>query len=287
MRGAHYMHMRIGRLLLMLPLLFAAAVAAAHPAVSIVADRRGNIFYSDLEQVWRIAPDGTRSIAVPHVHTHELALDAGDNLYGEHLWYNGERLNTWGHSVWRRSPDGKITTVIPPSPGFLTTWSLVRDAAGNMYSADREHNAILRRTPAGAVSVLARASFRDIRWLTATPGGTVFLIDGTDAVRITPDGKVTRLARNLTRPNRLKMQFEERHLVQGIWTDARGNLYAAVSGEGVVKRIDPAGHVAPVASSPFPWKPSGGTITRDGTLWLLEYSPTNQQRVRRVGRVGG
>ena len=35
-----------------------AASAAAHPGIGIVADSRGNIFYTDLKQVWRIAPDG-------------------------------------------------------------------------------------------------------------------------------------------------------------------------------------------------------------------------------------
>ena len=35
------------------------------------------------------------SIAVHDVHSHELYIDSLDNLYGEHLWYNGETLKTW------------------------------------------------------------------------------------------------------------------------------------------------------------------------------------------------
>jgi hypothetical protein len=61
----------------------------AHPGVGIVQDSRGNVFLTDLKQVWKIAPDGQRSVAVPNVHTHELILDKDDNLYGEHLWYEG------------------------------------------------------------------------------------------------------------------------------------------------------------------------------------------------------
>jgi len=68
-----------------------AVVAGAHPSVSIVIDSGGNVYYSDLEQVWRVAPDGSKTVAVPHVHTHELFLDPQDNLYGEHLWYEGGR----------------------------------------------------------------------------------------------------------------------------------------------------------------------------------------------------
>jgi hypothetical protein len=59
-----------------------AAVAVAHPPVSVVLDAQGNAYYSDLDQVWKVAPDGTKTVAVPHVHTHELYLDAQGNLYG-------------------------------------------------------------------------------------------------------------------------------------------------------------------------------------------------------------
>lgn len=58
-------------------------------------------------------------IAVPNVHSHELALDAAGNLYGEHLWYEGERTDRWSHRIWRRSPDGGVTDVIPAREGFL------------------------------------------------------------------------------------------------------------------------------------------------------------------------
>ena len=64
-----------------------ASAAMAHPAVGIVRDSDGNIFYSDTANVWRIDPHGAKSIAVPNVHTHELWLDSAGNLYGEHLWY--------------------------------------------------------------------------------------------------------------------------------------------------------------------------------------------------------
>ena len=62
----------------------------AHPGVGIVQDSAGNIYYTDLKQVWKLAPDGKKSVAVPNVHTHELCLDGEDNLFGEHLWYEGD-----------------------------------------------------------------------------------------------------------------------------------------------------------------------------------------------------
>ncbi len=167
----------------------AAGEAFAHPAVSVVIDSRGNVYYSDLKQVWRVAPDGKRNVAVPNVHTHELYLDAQDDLFGEHLWYEGERIDKWGHYVWKRSPDGKVSIVIPQREGFLRNYSFVRDRAGSMYFANDGRTEILRRAPNGRVSVHARG-FRDIRWMHATPGGTVFLVDDGDVVRV-KNGRVT------------------------------------------------------------------------------------------------
>ena len=84
-------------------LLFPTA-SRAHPGVGIVSDRWGNIFYTDLKNVYKISPSGEKTVAVARVHTHELALDSAGNLYGEHLWYTGEADNRWRRYVWRRTP---------------------------------------------------------------------------------------------------------------------------------------------------------------------------------------
>ena len=48
--------------LLSLWLLYLTSVTAlAHPSVGIVQDSRGNVFYTDLKQVWKIAPDGKKT----------------------------------------------------------------------------------------------------------------------------------------------------------------------------------------------------------------------------------
>lgn len=81
--------------------LFSVVTASAHPGIGIVQDRHGCVFFTDTKQVCKIAPDDTMSVAVPGVHTHELCLDANGNLYGEHLWYEGDASKRWGHRVWR------------------------------------------------------------------------------------------------------------------------------------------------------------------------------------------
>lgn len=252
-----------------------AAPASAHPGWGIVQDSHGNIYYTDLAQVWRVAPDGTRTVAVPGVHTHELYMDAEDNLYGEHLWYEGEATDRWGHRVWRRAPDGTIRDVIPPTVGFRTSYSFIRDAAGNMYWND---NGLVRR----GASPVAPRRFTDIRSMTVSPAGDVYLISAGALIRIGVDGAVRTLAEHLGESNPALPFVGEQHQLMGLWLDRAGNAYVAVYGNFKVKRIDPQGRVETVARSTFPWSPSGGFVAPDGRLWLLEYSVTNQARIRMV-----
>ena len=268
--------------------LVSGAPAEAHPGVGIVRDARGNVFYTDLARVWKIAPDGKKSVAVPRVHTHELVLDAAGNLYGEHLWYEGDATKKWGHRVWRLAPDGVLTDVVPAREGFRTETSFVRDAAGNMYWSEGEGAArILERTREGAVRTLATCGdCRDVRWMCAAPDGTVFFVDGGDLRAVSPAGALRTLARGLGKRSWTQFDVGDRHALMGLWTDARGRVYVARYGTREVLRVDPGGAVSVVARSRFPWSPTGGLVTPDGDLFLLEYTMTGSARVRRVGPDG-
>jgi sugar lactone lactonase YvrE len=271
--------LRIALWLAALLLLPAAIPASAHPGTGIVEDAQGNIYYTDLEQVWRLAPDGGRTIAVPRVHTHELHLDSAGNLYGEHTWYEGEATNRWGYRVWRRTPDGRIGNVVPPTAGFRTDYSFVRDSSGNMYSADPQGH-VVRRRPDGSKVRLSERAFGDVRSMTASPDGIVHLIAGGALWRIEPDGAAREIASGLSEQVESQPFVDERHRIMGLWSDDKGNVYAAIFGGRKVKRIDPQGRVTVAARSTFPWSPSGGLVARDGRLWLLEYSVDNAVRIR-------
>jgi len=122
--------------------------------------------------------------------------------------------------------------------------------------------------------VLTRGTFRDIRWMTVTPDGIVYLIDGVDLMRLSPSGELKTVVRGLSTSS-------SRHAVMGLWT--RGNdVYAAEFAGGRVKRIEPRGCVTIVAESRFPWSVTGGAFDDAGHLWVLEWTITNQARVRRV-----
>ena len=169
-----------------------AGRAAAHPGIGIVRDTRGNVFYTDLANVWRIDLSGARTIVVRGVHTHELWLDASGALYGEHLWYEGDATKKWGYRVWRLGPDGGLADVVPAREGFRTDWSFVRDAAGNGFwrEGERSTTRFLVRTPAGETSVRATcADCRDVRWTAAAPDGTLWFVDAETSAPSRPAGR--------------------------------------------------------------------------------------------------
>lgn len=247
---------------------------------------RGDIYYTDLKHVWKLDASGTKSIAVRNVHSHELYIDAKDNLYGEHLWYEGDATKKWGHRVWRLSSNGTLSDIIPPRQGFLDDYDdfhFVHDRAGNMYWADRGNSSFIRKlSPEGQVTTLASGKFRNIRWMTVTAEGIVYFVDLHDLVSVSQDGVVRRVVRNLAERQRSFLFFNNEHAIMGLWTDSKGNVYAAVSADQVVKRISPDGRVDIVASSTTPWAATGGTVAPNGDLWLLEDAHLMGVRVRKV-----
>lgn len=273
-----------GLLILALPL----SAALAHPGTGIVRDRQGNVFYTDLHQVWRITPAGRKSIVVPDVHTHELGIDSLGNIYGEDNRYlgSGEGDDRYRHRIWRRSPDGRITNIVPWRMGFWRDYGFVRDRAGAMYwiKCPARRCSMYRRGRAAAgagmkTTIVAKPMQfdRQINWFaaSATEPGVLFLVDGPALRRLDSSGRVTTVATDLGEH------------VMGLWPTADKAVYVAVYGARAVLRVDIAdGGVATVARSPAPWGPSGVVVAPDGYMWILEYSTKNEARVRRIAPDG-
>jgi hypothetical protein len=268
----------------LLVLLWTGTAAEGHPGVGIVQDGRGNVFFTDLKQVWKITPDGKMSVAVPDVHTHELCLDAEDNLYGEHLWGAG---GGWRHRVWCLKRDGTLRDVIPERGGLLQDYGFVRDRAGNVYWADRgAKTAIKKRRPDGTITTHTVADFRAVQWMTTTADGTLFLMDGGDLRRVSLEGRVTTIATSLSEHKPPPREVSVRNYHMGLWTDNEGSVFVAVAHERLVLRVGADGKSNVIARSGGSWSPSGGMFDRDGNLWLLEYNSANAVRARRIDRKG-
>jgi len=263
-------------------------LAVAHPSVSIVMDSKGNVFYSDLMQVWKIDTNGKKTVVVSGVHTHELFRDEADNLYGEHLWYNGEVEKTWGHYVWRLSPNGKLEKIIPPTEGFPNDYSFVRDKAGNMYWADRESKCmkVIRKSKNGTITKLGNRCMENIRWMVSDPEGVIYLIDVLDLKKIDRDGLVTLIAERLSDKKFTQPFVDPIHYLGGISLDKAGNIYVADYSGRQVKKITQSKQVSVIVESRIPWAPTGCLIAPNGDVWVLENSMTNEVRVERITKNG-
>ncbi|HUR36441.1 MAG TPA: hypothetical protein VM009_01405 [Terriglobales bacterium] len=273
------------RLLLTLALL--TATTFAHPGIGIVVDKTGNVYYTDLQQVWRMDPRGVKTIVVPHVHTHELYMDAAGNLFGEDVSYSGEQDGSgkYHFRVWRRTPDGRISDVVPRTEGFRKNESFVRDSAGNSYAAG-ESNAeskrkIVRRIDPRGNSTLLASGFTNIQWMAFGDDQYLYVIDENDLVRVSPSGQVTRVVRNLGDPPPDANAWSRDHKLMGLAADARGNVYVTNFSAARIKKVTPPGRVSTVDQSIGKWAPTGVALAND-KLYILESDGLYAVRVRSV-----
>lgn len=270
--------------LLILALLACSGTMQAHPGIGIVEDSKGNIFYTDLSQIWKIDTQGRKSVAVPRVHSHELYIDEHDNLFGEHLWYEGEATDKWGHYVWCLRGNGTVEKIIPPTEGFLSGYSFVRDHAGTMFWADRSLSCqhLMAKSANGNVNKHSDQCMNDIRWMTTDNTGNILLVDRIDLKRVDKRGTVTTLATNLPDWRSPEKVEPNSHAVMGVWTDGDGNIYTAIMERRIVKKLAPDGTITIAARTAAAWLPTGGLVARNGDLWILETTLTNQVRVERI-----
>jgi DNA-binding beta-propeller fold protein YncE len=292
--------------LLLALLVIAAGAASAHPGWGIVVDQHGQIYFTDLSNIWKIDAGGKLVRVVEKKHTHSLYLDANGYLYGEHIAYeSGGKL--WWSSAWRLATDGVLTDVIPPTSSGELLFSTVRDARGNQffYEGDphtRQLSRIIRKSPDGKRAILAggqwghvdgrgeKARFGAVGTMVVGPGGALFLTDENSVRKITPEGEVSTLASGLVRSiSRLDPagggSFSR---LMGIALDQAGNIYVANYGNRCVQKIDPQGKVSIILkSTSLFWSPSGITAM-NGYIYVLEsrITPPDAARIRRIAPDG-
>ena len=264
--------------------LFVNLALNAHPGIGIVKDSRGNIYYTDLKQVWKISLNGTKTSVVNGVHTHELYIDEQDNLYGEHLWYNGESQNTWGHYVWCLKNTGELVkdnTV----EGFSTDYSFARDSTGNMYWVERfTTSKIMKKSKNGEITKLAEGKFGFIGWLFAAKDGSLYFTENNRLHRLTPEDKLETLADNLGSKSTDFTLMGHNYDSYGIWTDTADNVYIAMIDSKKIIRIGAYGKPQTILASNSLWTVCSGLFDNDGNLWVLENSMTNEVRARKISK---
>lgn len=258
--------------------------ALAHPGIGIVQNSKGEIFYTDTERIWKISPDGkSKTVVIPNVHTHELYMDSQDNLYGEHLWYEGEATDKWGHYVWKYDARGKFTKVKPDAEGFLQNYSFVRDGSGTMYRLISSKNGSdwMKISPDQKIEWLATVPTKDVRWQFCSRDGTFYYVDDNDLCKIV-DKKAVVVTPDLDGVKGEVPKRKPNNSIFGMWDDPTGAIYVAVTGKKTVKKITSDGRVSVVYQSSLSWMPTGGIVDKKGNLWVLEANALNNVRVVKI-----
>lgn len=261
----------------------------AHPGIGIVMNSAGHVFYTDLNHVWEISPNGTVSIAVKDVHTHQLYLDKQDNLYGEHVWYEGEHTDKWVHYRWKLTKEKELVRLTPDTEGFPVHSGLVRDCERNMYWQEKVdgHEVIKRQDESGKVFLHSDHKFEDVRWMfVPREKMELYVIDLVTLKKVEPDGQVRIISEDLSEKSISHAFVRDIHNLMGMWEDNASNLYIAVFGGKKVKKVSPDGEIKTVVKVSGRWSPSGGLFDQNENLWLLEYSLSNNARVKRIDLKG-
>jgi DNA-binding beta-propeller fold protein YncE len=290
--------------------------AAAHPGAGIIVDSKGQVYFVHgiRHRIWRIDAVGKlttfaqgedgKLLSVPH----HLVIDKDDNLYSV-----GDRDNR----VVRISPAGKIEAIyLKANERGHTVGSggdpFTRDAAGDIYSVNYDvprFSRVNKIDADGKLTLLAgggwgfadgrgdRAKFGALHgsaFAWASDGRLLMTDNGTSVRSIAADGTVKTIA-GAGEPGFADgpaAQARFRGAV-GLTVDARGTILVADGGNRRIRAIAAEGAVSTIAGSGKSGgadgpalqatfaDPSGVAVTRDGTIYVLDFVGDNP-RVRKI-----
>jgi sugar lactone lactonase YvrE len=293
-------------------LLLASGIeAAAHPATGIVVDRAGNVYFSDLETVWKVDLQGKLSVfrkGEHGRHVHELSIDEKNNIYGADVSYE-PATKKWISDVWKMTPEGKLSYLLEPTTDPPRGMSMWLDREGNMYLVDQNNHLkkqtlVLRRTPDGTVTTLAgsaygladgkghEARFGSIGGMVFGPDECIYLTDGTSVRKVAKDGTVTTVASGLDfkRPEDDPRLFASYGGLAGLSVDPDRNVYVADAGKRRLLKINPQGQASVVWRNEPPYFPNGVAAVGQN-IYVLELGLTlpnlwSGPRIRKIGPDG-
>jgi sugar lactone lactonase YvrE len=255
--------------------------ASFHAPISIVTDKSGNLFVSDMynNKIRKITPSGI------------VTTIAGSGRYG---FSDG-----MGNSATFDHPHG-----------------MAIDSSGNIFVADYNNHAIRKITPSGFVTTIAgsgergcndgaseNATFDCPMDLTIDVGGNIFVADtfNNRIRKIAPEGAVTTFAGGGGRGYKGIGSIDDTGIAasfnnpQAIAIDGGGNLFVSDTYSNRIRKITPEGVVTTVAGSGYPGKsdgagrnasfdhPHGIAVSSSGNLFVADY---NNHTIREITPTG-
>ncbi len=267
-----------------------AANVFSHPAWGIVVDRNRQIYFSDLETIYKIDAQGKLSIfraGKAGWHVHDLSIDGQNNIYGIENTYNSQ-TETYPRGIWKMTPEGEFSFLVPMTVNFPLGMSLWRDSDGNTYSIEPYNNEkketkIIKRTPDGKTSLFAggkygyldgekdKAEFTVITDMAFGTDNTIYLTSDDKVRKIDKSNKVTTIYREQA-ANRNQKNPETFSRLFGLDVDTKNNVFAADFYNGCLLKISFDGKVSTVFNSEKDWSPIGVALAGD-EIYVLEARP--------------
>jgi sugar lactone lactonase YvrE len=210
-----------------------------------LAVQSDEFYFTDLTRgrVVKLDPAGRVRVLIEDVHCHNLAPGHNGRIYGEAVGTGRGGVGAVV-AVWSLTTSGERAWVMPPTAQPAEGVWIARDALGNSYAWHGElgrASRIVKRTPAGAVTVLAgngwghadgrgsEAQFGHVGGLAVTRDGVVYVADSGHLRRISPDGSVETLARHAvsTRTGGLPGQADLFNHSMGVAVGENETVYVA------------------------------------------------------------
>jgi len=275
--------------------------AQAHPAWGIVVDRQGQVYFSDLVNVWKIDTQGKLSLfRAGRDHTHDLNIDDAGNIYGAENSYDPATQRFFS-AIWKMTPAGSFSYLLAPTENPPPGTSIWKDRGGNMYRVDSHPKGqllVLKRTPSGNVSVLVgrgdvlrnyhQGAPYSVGGIAFGADGALYFTHGSNVGKLTSSGAFTALTRNVAAEKPSGKPAGETRLF-GIVVDTQSNAFVADYNNRRILKIGSAGVVSTVLRADEPWAPTG-LATKDGDLYILEFEftppSTYTPRVRKLDAQG-
>ena len=175
---------------------------------------------------------------------------------------------------------------------FNGPYGVACDAAGNVYVADTDNNAIRKITPAGLVSTLAGASAG-----LSLPGGVacdvagnVYVADTWNQVirKITPAGLVSILAGAVGEQDNIDGSAAAARFSypSGVACDAAGNVYVADTGNDTIRKVTSVGAVSTLVGADAGLdSPGGVACDAAGNVYVADTFNSTIRKVTSAGAV--
>ncbi|MEN2489349.1 T9SS type A sorting domain-containing protein [Flavobacterium sp. B11] len=235
----------------------------------ICIDNSGNLYVTDYgnDKIRKITPAGTVSTIAP--------LEVFDSARGICIDKNGNLYVTSSYEckIKKITPTESVSVLAGSSEGFAdgtgsaamfkTPAGIDVDTDGNLYVADMFNNRIRKISPTGVVTTFAGYGLRSFEDLGDKAGfdapsgvhinadGSIYIADTyNDIIRkITPSGTISTFAGSDVGSSDGIRMIAKFASVNGVCTDATGNIYVADTGNNRIRKITPEGITSTIAGS--------------------------------------